>query len=66
MERRITTEIGSDRYLRVLGLSRIFLDKFYSSIKKSQRLNDIKTLIKQKDLSGLLKLVEKKNHQYFL
>jgi len=44
--------------------SRIFLDKFYSSIKNSQRLNNIKTLIKQKDLSGLLKLVEKKNHQY--
>jgi cyclic dehypoxanthinyl futalosine synthase len=28
MERTITTEIGSDRYLRVLGLSRIFLDNF--------------------------------------
>ena len=44
--------------------SRVFLDKLYNSIKNSQRLNDIKRYIKQKDLSGLIKLVEKKNHQY--
>jgi len=44
--------------------SRVFLDKLYSSIKNSQRLNDIKRYIKQKDLSSLIKLVEKKNHQY--
>ena len=28
MENKISTEIGGDRYLRVLGLSRIFLDNF--------------------------------------
>jgi len=44
--------------------SRVFLDRLYNSIKNSQRLEDIKRLIKQKDLSGLIKLVEKKNYQY--
>ena len=28
MEKNISREIGGDRYLRVLGLSRIFLDNF--------------------------------------
>ena len=28
MEKTISSEIGGDRYLRVLGLSRIFLDNF--------------------------------------
>ena len=44
--------------------SRVFLDKLYNSIKNSQKLKVIKRYIKQKDLSGLIKLVEKKNHQY--
>ena len=44
--------------------SRVFLDKLFSSIKNSKILNDTKRYIKQKDLSGLKKLVEQKNHQY--
>ena len=44
--------------------SRVFLDKLYSTIKNAKRLRDIKRYIKQKDLSSLIKLVEKKNHQY--
>jgi len=44
--------------------SRVFVDKLFSSIKNPQKLSAIKRYIKQKDYSSLIKLVEKKNHQY--
>lgn len=44
--------------------SRIFFDKFFSMIKKSLKKDEIKRLIKLKDLNGLLKIIDKKNHKY--
>ena len=44
--------------------SRIFFDKFISSSKKNKELNEVKRLIKLKDLKGLLKIIGKKNHEY--
>ena len=52
--KKITIEIGS----------RIFLDKLYKSLYISKNLSKIKKLIKQKDLYGALKFIDKKYHKY--
>tara|TARA_B110000438_G_scaffold299481_2_gene349735 strand:+ start:153 stop:1268 length:1116 start_codon:yes stop_codon:yes gene_type:complete len=44
--------------------SRIFLDKFYSVIKNNTYLEEIKRLIKQKDINSVLKLINKKDQKY--
>ena len=44
--------------------SRVFLDKFYSYINLSPKINKIKSLIKKKDINNALKLIEYKHHQY--
>ena len=52
--KRITIEISS----------RVFFDKFVSIIKGNSKRDEIIRLIKLKDLQGLLKILDKKNHQY--
>ena len=44
--------------------SRVFYDKFLSMIKNSLKKNEIKRLIKLKDLIGLKKILNKKNKKY--
>ena len=44
--------------------SRVFFDKFIIMNKNSNKKNEIKRLIKLKDLKGLLKILDKKNHKY--
>jgi len=44
--------------------SRIFIDNFYEIIKESKNTDEIKRLIKQKDLKGVLNLLDKNKHQY--
>ena len=44
--------------------SRVFFDKFINMIKNSKYKNEIQKLIKLKDLKSLLKILNKKNHQY--
>ena len=43
--------------------SRVFFDNFFLNIQKS-KIGDILRLIKLKDLNGLLKILDKKNHNY--
>jgi len=52
--KKITIEISS----------RVFFDKFFSMIKNSKNHLNIIRLIKIKDLNGLLKILDKKNHKY--
>lgn len=44
--------------------SRVFFDKFINMIKNFKNKNEIKRLIKLKDLKSLLKILNKKYHQY--
>jgi len=44
--------------------SRIFFDRFINSIKSCEKKNEIKRLIKLKDLNGLQNILNKKNYQY--
>ena len=58
--------------LRLVGIkditieisSRVFLDKFTNQIKNSIKKNEIRRLIKLKDINGILKILDKRNHQY--
>ena len=52
--KKITVEVSS----------RIFFDKFISMIKNSSKKNIIKKLIKIKDLKNIIKILDKKDHQY--
>ena len=44
--------------------SRVFFDKLISKIKLNQNINEIKRLIKIKDLNSLLALLDKKNKKF--
>ncbi len=46
--------------------SKVFLDEIFSKIKKSETLNKLKTLIKQKDKKSSLDLVKNKNDKLLL
>ena len=44
--------------------SRIFFDRFINLIKNFKNINEIKKLIKLKDLNGLLKILDKEKYKY--
>ena len=46
--------------------SRIFFDKFMSFFKNSKKKDEIKRLIKIKDLKGILKILDSKHHKYII
>jgi len=52
--KKITIEISS----------RVFFDKFISLIKNFKKKEEIKRLIRVKDLNGLIKILDKKYHYY--
>tara|TARA_Y100000590_G_scaffold468397_1_gene651028 strand:+ start:474 stop:1604 length:1131 start_codon:yes stop_codon:yes gene_type:complete len=44
--------------------SRIFIDKIYTNINSKSKLNEIKSLVRKKDLSNVLKIIPNKYHKY--
>ena len=44
--------------------SRVFFDRLITICKKSNRINEIKRLIKLKDLNSLLNILDQKDHKY--
>tara|TARA_Y100001970_G_scaffold268119_1_gene358953 strand:- start:1 stop:1116 length:1116 start_codon:yes stop_codon:yes gene_type:complete len=44
--------------------SRIFLDKFYANLKSSKNKENIKSLIRKKDINKAVRLINEKNQKY--